>query len=185
MNMANEYEPDFQALEINIIDVIKEEQIKLGYQSETIRLYYPIESLNSLLGTTISINELQKVLDEFSLFVETRLGKVQYSNKDTRFCIVIPPNGVAYVNEEVEDKHFLREFIDKIREHPCSFEDILNVFHKYSDKVKYERMENGEFDYLIYFDDGQPDEYKYCIKFEDSHAIYHRYSKIDYENLAF
>ena len=32
---------DFARLEKNIIDVIKEEQAKLGYRKEKIRLYYP------------------------------------------------------------------------------------------------------------------------------------------------
>ena len=34
---------DFTRLEKNIIEVIQEEQIKLGYRSELIRLYYPIK----------------------------------------------------------------------------------------------------------------------------------------------
>ena len=37
---------DFARLEKNIIDVIKEEQAKLGYRKEKIRLYYPLSSLN-------------------------------------------------------------------------------------------------------------------------------------------
>ena len=32
----------------NIMDVIAEEQIKLGFRSEVIYLYYPLKSLNSL-----------------------------------------------------------------------------------------------------------------------------------------
>ena len=31
----------FSKLETNLIDMIKEEQIKLGYREETVRLYYP------------------------------------------------------------------------------------------------------------------------------------------------
>lgn len=178
-------EPNFRTLENNIIDVIKEGQIKLGYKSETIRLYYPMESLNNILGTKLCINDLQDVLEKFCFYVKTRLGNIEYSNKDTRFCIVIPPNGVTYVHKEVEDKHFLREFIEKIGKHNCNIEDILEVFHRYSNNIKYENMTNGEFDNLLYFEDGQPDAYKYCIKFEDGHAIYHRFTKADYESFVF
>ena len=32
----------FEKLEQNIIDMIKEEQAKLGYRKESIRLYYPV-----------------------------------------------------------------------------------------------------------------------------------------------
>lgn len=179
------YEPDFKNLENNIIDVIKEEQIKLGYKSETIRLYYPMESLNSLLGIELSINDLQAVLGKFCISVKARLGDVKYSNKDTRFCIVIPPNGVTYVHEKVEDRYFLSEFIEKISGHNCNIEDILEIFHRYSNHVKCEKVSNGEFDYLIYFEDETPDAYMYCIKFEDCHAIYHRFTKSDYENFGF
>ena len=34
----------FEKLEQNIIDMIKEEQAKLGYRKESIRLYYPLSS---------------------------------------------------------------------------------------------------------------------------------------------
>ena len=43
---------NYQNLEQNIIDVIKEEPAKLGYRLEEIRLYYPLSSVNHLLNTT-------------------------------------------------------------------------------------------------------------------------------------
>ena len=36
----------FDRLEKNLIDIIKEEQAKLGFRKEAIRLYYPLSSLN-------------------------------------------------------------------------------------------------------------------------------------------
>ena len=42
---------DFSRLEKSIMDVIKEEQAKLGYRKEKIRLYYPLSSLNHFFGT--------------------------------------------------------------------------------------------------------------------------------------
>lgn len=41
---------EYKALEQNVIDLIKEEQAKLGYRREDIRLYYPMSSLEHLLG---------------------------------------------------------------------------------------------------------------------------------------
>lgn len=183
--MSRIQEPDFKAFEVNIIDIIKEEQIKLGYHRETIRLYYPMESINHILGTDLPREELQEALDKFCLFVKARLGKVKHSNREERFCIMIPPEGVTYVHEEVEENVFLTEFIAKIQEHGCKLEDYLEVFHRHSDKVKCEIMKEEEFDYMIYFEDGQPDDYRYCIKFEDVHTIYHRFTKADYENFDF
>lgn len=39
--LAGENDMKFDKLEQNIIDMIKEEQAKLGYRRENIRLYYP------------------------------------------------------------------------------------------------------------------------------------------------
>lgn len=177
--------PNYTALENNIIDVIKEEQIKLGYQSETIRLYYPMESINNLLETDYESAELSEVLERFCEFVNPRLGKVTHSNKDKRYCFVIPPSGVTYVHEKVEDNNFLREFINKINEHNSTLDDILKVFHKFSNNVICNPINNGEFDYLIYFKDEYPDSYMYCLKFEHEHVIYHRFTKADYEKVGF
>lgn len=183
--MSIQQEPDYKTFEDSIIDIIKEEQIKLGYHRETIRLYYPMESINHILGTDFSMKELQAVLDKFCLYVKARLGEVKHSNKEARFCIMIPPEGVTYVHEEVEEKAFLREFIAKIQEHGVVLEDFLEVFRRHSEKVRCEKIGDDEFDYVIYFEDGQPDEYRYCIKFEDFHTIYHRFTKADYESFGY
>ena len=57
---------DFTRLEKNIIEVIQEEQIKLGYRSELIRLYYPITSLNRFFHTDAAEKEMSELLAEFS-----------------------------------------------------------------------------------------------------------------------
>ncbi len=183
--MQLKYESAFKALENNIIDVIKEEQIKIGYKSETIRLYYPMESICNLLGESYAITELYKVLDQFCDFTKTRLGNVEYSNKDTRFCFIIPSSGVDYVHEKLDENLFLKEFIEKISSHNCTLDEILQIFHKYSNDVFCEKMNNDEFDYLIYYKDGKPDAYRYCLKFENCHVIYHRFTKGDYESFGF
>lgn len=183
--MSTQSTPDFNSLENNIIDVIKEEQIKLGYRRETVRLYYPVDSLNNLLGFNQPLKELKSILGQFCLYAKKHLGEVEYSCENSRFCIVIPPVGVSYVHDEVEDRYFLREFIEKISEPDNKIEDILSVFYKYSDNVTCNKMTKGEFDYLIYFKEGMPDAYRYCIKFEECHIIYHRFTKSDYESFGF
>ena len=42
----------FEKLEKNLMDVVLEEQAKLGFRREKIRLYYPLSTLNHLLGYT-------------------------------------------------------------------------------------------------------------------------------------
>ena len=41
---------NYNRLENSLIDVIKEEQAKLGYRKEKISLYYPLSSLNHFFG---------------------------------------------------------------------------------------------------------------------------------------
>ena len=41
---------NYNRLETSLIDVIKEEQAKLGYMKEKISLYYPLSSLNHFFG---------------------------------------------------------------------------------------------------------------------------------------
>lgn len=36
----------YEQLERSLIDIMKEEQAKLGYRKEQVRLYYPLSSLN-------------------------------------------------------------------------------------------------------------------------------------------
>ena len=63
----------------------------------------------------------------------------------------------------------------------CTMEELLAQFHKHSDHVRVEELHNGEFDWLIEFEDGEPDEYRYCIADEGGHLTYHRFTREDYE----
>ena len=57
------------------------------------------------------------------------------------------------------------------------FESLYDIGPKY--------IRNGEFDYLVYFENGEPDSYRYCITVEADHIIYHRYTKEDYAEFEF
>lgn len=168
----------------NIMDVIAEEQIKLGYRSEVIYLYYPLKSLNSLLGTDSNIYEMNISLSEFSEYAKEYLGKIGISNRKERFCIAIPPEGADYVHEHMGENDFLKNFIGVVSKHGCTLEDIVGVFGQYSENVMVKKIDDGEFDYLIYFTDGKPNDYMYCIKFEGCHAGYHRFTEDDYLSLG-
>ena len=49
----------YDKLERNLIDIIKEEQAKLGFFKEDIRLYYPLSSLNHFFSATDNADEMQ------------------------------------------------------------------------------------------------------------------------------
>lgn len=176
---------NFEALQRNLIDVIKESQIKLGYARETIGFYYPLDSLNGILGCNLDETGMSLALQEFCVFAQNTLGHISVSRNHTRYCIRIPEEGVEYVHEKVKDTGFLKAFIEKISHCGLDINDILEVFLQYSDNVNCEKMDSDEFDYLVYFKDGIPDDFRYCIKFEGDYAIYHRFTPIDYEAFDF
>ena len=172
-------------LENNIMDMMEEQQLKLGYMKETTRLYYPLSSLNRFLETEYTAEEMLQNMQEFCQTVETRLGDVEISRKGERFCILIPPEGAEYVHLCGVSNVFLAELIEMVRKHDTTIEEVLALFSKYSSRVVKEKANHGEFDYLVYFEDGKPDAYYYCIAKEGPHVTYHRYTKEDYEDFGF
>ena len=173
------------ALKKSIVDAIEEGQLKLGYREETIRLYYPLESLCALVGKPLDAAQMARELEVFSKANEAQLGKIEISRKGTRFCLTVGPKGAAWVHEHTDRNGFLAEFIAAIGRHGCTMDELLAVFRRYSDRVHVEALHNGEFDWLIDFEDGQPDAYRYCIADEGCHLTYHRFTKEDYEAVGF
>jgi hypothetical protein len=176
---------DFSKLEQNICDVIKEDQIKLGYRKEVIRLYYPIGSLNHFLQSEFGIEEMRNALKDFGGTVQDKLGAIEISNEGERFCFCFPPEASEYIHTHTPQEGFLYDFIGIVSRHGVTIDEVIALFRKYSDHVHVEKTENGEFDYLIYFEDGQPDSFRYCLTDEGCHVIYHRFTVEDYEDFHF
>lgn len=176
---------EFDDLKQNIIDSIEEQQLKLGYLNETVRLYYPLSSLNRFLQVECSEENMLEIMQEFSRWTEKELGGVTITNRGERFCIAVPPAGAKYVHNHLQTDGFLSDLIEMVRAHGSTWEDVLSVFQRHSDRVHVEEMDNGEFNYLVYFADGKPDDYRYCIAVEGHHVTYHRYTPADYEEFGF
>lgn len=179
---------DYSNLERSLIDVIKEEQAKLGYYREDIRLYYPLSSLNHFFGTNVDEVTMQSILDgkgsgDAKLF--DKLGMVEVSHRGDRFCFHIPPEGVEYVHENTKENEFIRELVALVAKHGCTIDQVYELFEAHSDRVKREKMDNGEFDERIWFEDDADDPYYYCFKQEGEHMIYHRFLPEDYEDFEF
>lgn len=174
---------DFAALEKHVIGVIAEQQIKLGYRRENVRLYYPLESLNGILQTEATFMEMLNSLEEFSEYTRDRLGHILVESDGERFCLIIPPQGSDYIHTCSAVNGFLSEFINTVRKHGCTLEDALKVFRRYSSQVHVECVDADGYDYVVYFLDGKPDDYRYCLSMEEGHLTYHRFTKEDYEQL--
>ena len=176
---------NYKKLEQNIKDVILEQQLKLGYRSEVIRLYYPLSSLNRLLEKDCNAGEMQEELERFSQYCSPRLGEIKAECSKERFCLIIPPKGAEYVHENKGENSFLEKLIGIVSNHGCTLKDIQDLFLAYSDDVFIGKMNGEDFDYLFYFRNGIPNDYRYCITVEECHVIYHRYTKEDYEDFGF
>ena len=66
-----------------------------------------------------------------------------------------------------------------------TMDELLAIFRRHGEHVHVEALHNGEFDWLVYFEDGKPDAYCYCIADEGCHLTYHRFTKEDYEAFGF
>ena len=92
-----------ERLEKNLIDIIKEEQAKLGFRKEEIRLYYPLISLNHFFEAEDDVDEMQTRLEQFPEEVKGKLGDIRVTHKKDRFCLHIPEQGSVYVRENTAE----------------------------------------------------------------------------------
>ena len=60
---------------------------------------------------------------------------------------------------------------------------MLNIVN--DEKLNMEKTTGTGFDYLVYFEDGIPDDYRYCLSLEGEHMIYHKFTPEDYEDFGF
>ena len=180
---------DFRRLEKHILDNILEAQVKLGYEGRAMSLNYTKTSLIHLLGDSISDEELRQTLSDFAEFTAPRFGKLAITDIKNGFCITVPPEGTSYVHSLNDENGFICALVEAVRQH-CSLNDILAVFRRFSDSVSVTETDNDEFQYLVYFENGVPDDYLYCLTVDEEidgsiHVTYHRFIKEDYDDFKF
>lgn len=178
---------DMQRLEKNLCDNILEAQIKLGYDGRPMSLNYTVSSLCHLTGA--DADSAENMLRAFTEEVKPRLGEMTFRPIKNGYCLTVPAEGTEYVHSHSDGKEFIRAFIGLISSHP-TVEEVLGLFRSYSDNVTVIETDNEEFQYLVYFTDGVPDDYRYCISAEEEidgsiHVTYHRFIKEDYDDLGF
>ena len=174
----------YERLEKSLIDLVKEEQAKLGYRKEMIRLYYPLSSLNHFMETNADSEEMQELLADFPKAAEDIFGEVGITHAKDRFCFALSEKASEYVHENMKPNEFIKELVELVAKHGCTMEDIEVLFRSHSDKIVAEPMDNGEFDRMIRFEEGE-DKYYYCFKDEGCHIIYHRVLPEDYADFDF
>lgn len=188
------------ALERHIIDTVKEWQMKIGYRSEEMKLYYPDVSLAGLLELAEGWTEasLKEALQEFSKETKERLGGVQISNVKDRYCVAVPAAGCTYIHENEPDSAFLRSFLDVITGLEPSMEAVEQCFADAAAAGKEiyvrEDRETEGLGIVFYFctsDDAKRtsegskiDAYVYCVEEDDFGITYHRFSWSDFQKLV-
>lgn len=180
---------DLQRLEKNLYDNILEAQVKLGYDGRPMSLNYTLASLSHLTGAACNTDSIKAMLTEFSAAAAPRFGDISFRPIKDGFCLTVPSEGTGYVNKASDGKEFIRAFIGLLQTHP-SIDDLIALFRSRSENVTVTEMDNEEFQYLMYFTDGTPDDYRYCITAEEEidgsiHVTYHRFTKEDYDDLGF
>lgn len=162
---------------------IQEAQLKLGFVREEIRLYYPASSLCRLLQIEYREGrELAELLEEEPSLADTALGKINFSlRKDNRIEVRVSREGVEYVRREIPVPPFLERVIRLFGEnHHLTIEEICACFGEFNPAFVCKKMEpDADFDYVLYFPDGKPDIWYYCVRMEMGHTIYHRFLKED------
>ena len=169
----------------NIEDQIEEAQVKLGYADESVRLYYPLDSMNDiLLSEFTNNNDCIKSLLSNDEIINSELGTMEFNNHGRNIEVVINPVGVKYVYENKKPTEFLVEFIGAFAgNHHLKIDEIKVLFAKYGEYKCEDVPESSGFKWALYFDDNSYDEYVYCVNEEMGHTIYHRFTKNDYKKL--
>lgn len=198
MNYSGDYSSTgYACLAKSLIDIVKEQQAKLGYRKEIVRLYYPLSTLrhffecagadNKIATGMISEQQMLEILAPNNLpkQLTDTIGEIKVTAKNERFCIEIPPEGSEYVHENTADNEFISELIALVGTHGCTMEQITELFYKYSDDIEKKEMQNGEFDCYIRFLNEPDDTYYYCFHDEGCHIIYHRFLPQDYADFGF
>jgi len=175
----------FQRLEENIMDIIAEQQAKLGYLKEPVRLYYPLSSLQHLTGLLGDAKDMERELQSFAEEVKDTLGKVQVSHsaqEKDRFCLLCPEQASEYVHDHKEKNPFIYELVQLFSKSGVTMEQVIDLFEKQKSAYEVEIISDGDFDVAIHFSD-HSDPYYYCFKDEGGHMIYHRFLPEDYWEL--
>ena len=101
----------YERLEKSLTDTIKEEQAKLGFRKEAIRLYYPLSSLNHFFDVQEGEEQMLHRLQHLPETWQEKLGDVGVTAKKERFCFYIPEQGSVYVHEHTTENEFIKKLV--------------------------------------------------------------------------
>ena len=177
-------EKSYITLENNIMDSLIEQQAKLGYMKTTVRLYYPLDSLNNILRTNENADQMLAELESFSKTLKDKIGEIRISKNGDRFCIILPGEASEYVHNNANENAFIYKLVKLISQHGTTMDDMVALFKKTDPDCEVKYMDDQEFDMMIRFN-SELDRYCYCFKDEGCHITYHRFLEEDYSDFSF
>ena len=173
----------------SLTDMIRETHIKVGYTASACGINYLRSSLCAMLRLTD--DALEPALAEFFAAYSDRLGTPEITHHGDILHIRIPKEGAAYVHDNLPENDFLKALVGllKAQDGALTEEAILALFRTYAPDVRTVHPANAEelgADLVIWFADGKPDPYCYCMENEMGFWSYHRFGAwdLDPETLA-
>ena len=128
------------------------------------------------------IAAMHQVLDDLKSGAGQMGANWKFPNEGERFCLTFAPQCAEYVHAHMAENEFLTRFIVAIQDMTARSR-ISGMSLDFSEEVTFGKDRGQDFDYLIYFTDGKPNDYRYCITFEGCHVIYHRFTREDFGDL--
>lgn len=172
-------------LKQHVIDTLKEWQMKIGFQEENVKLYYPISSLYDYfnLDKNCDFSELKTKFTNYITEQMDFLGEIRVKWEEMRVCIEVSAQGGRYIYENVKEPYLLKAFLHLLNEKSTTISDVENLFNAYAKKYNgtcyIEKSKHNE-SRIFYFSDNVPENYVYCIENDEFGITYHRFSKDDY-----
>ena len=134
---------DFARLEKNIIDVIKEEQAKLGYRKEKIRLYYPLSSLNHFFQLDVDETGMAAATDTFTQVIEDKDEILNQMKQVRQTLFNYPFDNAEEFSAEIsteEDKSVLLDLKQALE----SAKNMANIVRTFGDEDMKEQFSKLE-----------------------------------------
>jgi len=164
----------------NLLDNIKECELKLGGEEMEISFYYPTDTLLELLDCTKE--DLPSAMEKFQTAVEEDLGKVvitQTKEKD-RYQVIVPKKAFRFVKEHVPEPQFLAVFLQAVKIPGQTLAEMIPVFQAFGEVIV-EKQEEKE--WAVYFEDPGVDPYVYWLEEDEFGLEYHRFTRESYKKL--
>lgn len=171
----------------HVISTVYEGLLKLGTTgNESYSIYYDLDLLNYLLGTDYTEKDrcFHDLTDAYSVRIRDTHTAIQISMEKGRFRFTVPASSIPMILSQEEQNSFLRDLIELVKSHHFTIEDVKEVFARTSDDYTCVETNHPEFQYVLYFNHEEINQYKYCFTFDGCGGYYHRLLDYDYQNLA-